>query len=118
MYYHNQLLETEYQLNQDLIKEYFPLEKVTEGLLNVFSRVLGKEKREMYIYMFCVGMKFVSMKEVHVWHEDVKQFQVYDEASNQFMGHLYMDLFPRDGKYSHAAEFDLMKGFTRPNGKR
>jgi Zn-dependent oligopeptidase len=29
-----------------------------------------------------------------------------------------MDLFPRDGKYSHAAEFDLMKGFQRPNGKR
>jgi thimet oligopeptidase len=41
MYYHNKLLETEYQLNQDLIKEYFPLEKVTDGLLNVFSRVLG-----------------------------------------------------------------------------
>jgi Zn-dependent oligopeptidase len=29
-----------------------------------------------------------------------------------------MDLFPRDGKYSHAAEFDLMKGFSRPNGKK
>jgi Zn-dependent oligopeptidase len=43
MYYHNLLLENEYQLNQDLIKEYFPLEKVTEGLLNVFSKVLGNK---------------------------------------------------------------------------
>jgi Zn-dependent oligopeptidase len=82
-YYHNMLLENEYQINQELIKEYFPLQKVTDGMLDIFAEILG--------------MKFqpLSSDETHVWHEDVKQFIVLDSDSNQFIGHLYLDLFPR-----------------------
>jgi len=98
------LLETEYSINQEVIKEYFPLSKVTSGLLDIFSEVLG--------------MKFAPMDSPHVWHEDVSQFAVWDSATNAFMGHLYLDLFPRDGKYGHAAEFDLLKGFNLLNGER
>lgn len=119
-YYHTQVLESEYQINHEKIKEYFPLHKVTEGLLGVFSEVLGVRFEQM------------SKDKVHVWHEDVNQFEVYDSATGTFLGHLYviiiifyiftlnryMDLFPRDGKYGHAAEFDLVKGFTHPDGRR
>jgi metallopeptidase MepB len=44
-----------------------------------------------------------------VWHEDVQVFSVWDDAGegNGFVGYLYLDLFPREGKYGHAANFNL-----------
>ena len=44
-----------------------------------------------------------------VWHEDVQVFSVWDDAGegSGFIGYLYLDLFPREGKYGHAANFNL-----------
>jgi metallopeptidase MepB len=44
-----------------------------------------------------------------VWHEDVQVFSVWDEEAqgSGFVGYLYLDLFPREGKYGHAANFNL-----------
>jgi thimet oligopeptidase len=105
-FYDNRLLQTEYEVNDELIKEYFPLETVTKGLLEIYQVILG------------LSFKFLPPDQAHVWHEDVKQYEVYDSHSNAFMGHFYLDLFPRDGKYGHAAEFDIQKGLNLPNGTR
>lgn len=48
----------------------------------------------------------------------MQQFEVYDKESNQFMGHFYLDLHPRDGKYGHAAEFDIQKGCNTNSGRQ
>lgn len=122
------LLQTEYEINEEFIKEYFPLDKVTKGLLEIYQEVLGLKFREL------------PPQYTHVWHEDVKQFEVYDSETTNFMGHFYLDLFPREGKYGHAAEckeipnislksshfffffkktiVDLQKGFDFPDGTR
>jgi thimet oligopeptidase len=78
-------LQTEYQVDHELIKEYFPLEKVTTGTLAVYQELLSLRFAEL------------PKDKRHVWHEDVKQFEVYDKESNAFMGHFYLDLHPRDG---------------------
>jgi metallopeptidase MepB len=41
-----------------------------------------------------------------VWHPDVQVFSVWDseDEGSGFIGYLYLDLFPRDGKYGHAAK--------------
>lgn len=41
MYYHTILLDTEFRLDEDKIKEYFPLEKVTTGMFDIYQRILG-----------------------------------------------------------------------------
>lgn len=102
----NLLLKTEYEVNDELIKEYFPLEQVTKGLLEIYQIVLGLRFQQL------------AADQAHVWHEDVQQFEVYDSQTNKFIGHFYLDLFPRDGKYGHAAEFDIQKGYELPDGTR
>jgi len=44
-----------------------------------------------------------------VWHPDVTCYEVRDKASKNTLGHFYMDLYPRDDKYGHAAAFPILK---------
>eukprot|EP01117_Protostelium_nocturnum_P003259 TRINITY_DN1420_c0_g2_i1.p2 TRINITY_DN1420_c0_g2~~TRINITY_DN1420_c0_g2_i1.p2 ORF type:complete len:759 (-),score=281.48 TRINITY_DN1420_c0_g2_i1:2611-4866(-) len=105
-YYENILLEREYQVDHQKISEYFPLEKVTDGLLKIYQNLLG------------LTFTKLTKEEAHVWHEDVEQFKVSDTSSGGLVGYFYLDLHPRDGKYGHAAEFGLLQGFQLPEGGR
>jgi len=105
-FYDQMLLEKEYQVDHEFIKQYFPLHKVTQGLLQVYQQVLSLRFQEL------------PKEKSHVWHEDVKQYEVYDKKTDKFVGHFYLDLHPRDGKYGHAAEFALQKGCELGDGTR
>jgi len=110
-YYDRLLLEKKYQLDSQKISEYFPLTHTIEGMLKIFESLFGLEFVE------------VTDNSKSVWHEDTKQFRVYNEKPSDgdeqtFVGWLYLDLHPRDGKYGHAANFNLQPGFTDENGKR
>ena len=50
------------------------------------------------IYQEILGFRFEEVEKPYVWHEDVQLFSVYDKDSNDFIGHFYLDLYPRDGK--------------------
>lgn len=111
-FYNRMLLETEYQVNHEKIKEYFAMERVTTEMLNIYEGVLG--------------LKFQDCTEKYkTWHPDVKvsfsiliptctfqAFEVHDAAGNDFVGVFYLDLYPRDGKYKHAAVFPLRPGYS------
>ena len=48
------------------------------------------------------------------WHEEVRLFVVHEAAGSgkdagSLVGHFYLDLHPREGKYGHAAIFHLLK---------
>jgi len=59
------------------------------------------------------GISFVA-QEVPVWHESVRYYEVHEAAaggkSGALLGGLYLDLFPREGKFSHAAAFGIRNG--------
>jgi metallopeptidase MepB len=118
-YFDTLMLEKDYQLDQNKISEYFPLQTSISGMLNIFEELFG--------------LQFIEVAGAHrdeispsgkgsdiIWHPDVQVFAVWDDASegNGFVGYLYLDLFPRDGKYGHAANFNLQPGFLYPNGTR
>lgn len=109
-YYHRLLVEKKYQINQEKIAEYFPLKHTIDGMLKIFETLFGLEFVE------------ITDDTKNVWHEDTKQYAVYNEktgdAEHTFVGHLYLDLHPRDGKYGHAANFNIQRGYTDKNGKR
>ena len=100
-YYDNQIRRTEYGVDQMVVAGYFPLFRVVEGMLDLTGEVFGLEYREV---------------EAPVWHEDVITYAVVDRASGEHIAHFHMDLFPREGKFSHAAAFTLVGGRRLQDG--
>jgi thimet oligopeptidase len=51
----------------------------------------------------------ISIKEASfpLWHKDVKSYQISDKDGS-LIGYFVMDMFPREGKFGHAAMFDVI----------
>ncbi|KAL2012533.1 hypothetical protein VTN00DRAFT_58, partial [Thermoascus crustaceus] len=118
-FYDRLMLEKNYQLDQQLIAEYFPLQTSIEGMLKIFEELFG------LVFVEITGEDRDKVAESGkgsdiVWHEDVQIFSVWDDEGegSGFVGYLYLDLFPRDGKYGHAANFNIQPGFIDVDGKR
>ena len=93
-YYHEMLMREKYAVDQNEVKEYFPMASVIEGVLEVYQTVLNLE--------------FKESENPNVWHEDIKQYEVIDKTNNQLLGIFYLDLYPRDGKFKHYAAFGFL----------
>lgn len=92
MYYHTKLMKEKYGVDEELIKEYFPLERVISETLEIYQELLS--------------LKFIKVEEPG-WHEEVVCYRVNDAESGSLKGFFYLDLHPREGKYGHAAVFGL-----------
>jgi thimet oligopeptidase len=75
------------------VRRYFDFGKVRQGLLDVTSRLFGVT----YTPVGAAG-----------WHPDVTSYDV--SLAGERIGRIHLDLHPRDRKYNHAAQFDLVPG--------
>uniref|UniRef100_A0A183AL25 Peptidase_M3 domain-containing protein n=1 Tax=Echinostoma caproni TaxID=27848 RepID=A0A183AL25_9TREM len=98
-YYMNLAKEKDYAVDQQKLKKYFPLKAVKSGVLRLYQHLLG--------------LTFAQVETTNVWHPDVEMYSVTDADSNTLLGYFYLDLHPREGKYSHAAVFDLQMSCLR-----
>ncbi|MFD2202055.1 M3 family metallopeptidase [Shivajiella indica] len=86
-YYEEKLRKQKFDLDEQEIKPYFPLDKVQEGVFMVVNKLWG--------------LTFHEIKEIPVYHPDAKAFEV-KEANGSHVGVLYMDFFPRASKRGGA----------------
>ncbi|KAL9651480.1 hypothetical protein ABK040_001427 [Willaertia magna] len=102
-YYLNRLKEDEFNVDDNLVKQYFPLDKVLNGILSIAQETLS--------------LRFEEVKDPKVWFEDVQMYAVFDKESDKFLGQFYLDLYPREGKYTHFAAFPLSPHWIDEKGK-
>ena len=93
-YYIRAYQEAVCDFDKDNLRQYFPLHVVRNGLFKIYQTLLG--------------VTFQEIVTTNKWHEDVLLFSVTDTASNVLLGYFYLDMFPREGKFSHAAAFDFV----------
>ena len=118
-FYDRLLLEQDYSLDQQKIAEYFPLQSSIRGMLEIFEQLFGL----VFVEITDADRSSISPTgkgEDIIWHPDVQLFSVWDDEGegNGFVGYLYLDLHPREGKYGHAANFNIQPGFVDENGKK
>ncbi len=100
-YWGNKYKKENLAVDPEKIKEYFPSDVVIDGMLELFGNLLG-----------------IAFEPAHipVWHPDVKAFKIVNQADGKLVAYFYMDLYPREGKYKHAACFDLVAGQEKEDG--
>ncbi|ANZ74320.1 BA75_01209T0 [Komagataella pastoris] len=108
-YYDNKLLESEYKVDEQKLAEYFPMESTIEKMLAIYE------------HLFNLQFEQVDESDKQVWHPDVKQFSVWkvdNPDSPEFVGWIYFDLHPREGKYGHAANFGIGPSYIKEDGSK
>jgi thimet oligopeptidase len=90
-----------FNIDERAIAEYFPIEKTLQGLLAIYKQFLGIE--------------FETVNATGFWHPDVKLVKVFNANKSQLLGYLFLDLFPRDYKFTHAAHFDIIPAVKKGN---
>jgi thimet oligopeptidase len=101
-YYRERIRERRYAIDQEELRKYFPTPPTVRWMLDISERLYG--------------LRF-EQRQVPIWHEDVLYIDVTDAASGAFIGGIYLDLYPRDGKYKHAAAWPL-RGVSRRTGRK
>lgn len=102
LYYQNRLLASAYGVDTAELRNYFALERVMEGMFLVYEHLFG--------------VRFHPVEPTRPWVEDLRLYVVEDAGSLEPLGAFYLDLYPREGKYNHFAQFDVIGGKRLPNG--
>ncbi|MGL5389942.1 MAG: oligopeptidase A [Shewanella sp.] len=86
-FYAEKLQQHKYEISQEILRPYFPEDKVLAGLFYTVSRLFG--------------LRIEEQTEFERWHDDVRFFDIYDE-SGELRGSFYLDLYARTGKRGGA----------------
>jgi thimet oligopeptidase len=93
-YLHTAIRRERFGIDPNEVAAYFPLERVVQGMFDLTGEVFGLEYRRL--------------EGVAVWHPDVTVYEIADRATGHPLATFYADLFPREGKFGHAAAFDMV----------
>lgn len=86
-YYSEKLKAERFDLNDEMLKPYFELEKSIQAVFDLTTHLFG--------------ITYKRNDEIQVYHPEVKAFEVFDKEGN-FLAVLYTDFHPREGKRSGA----------------
>ncbi|MDO4511023.1 MAG: M3 family metallopeptidase [Bacteroidales bacterium] len=100
-YYSNKEKDANYNIDDELLRPYFELNNVIEGVFGLATKLYG--------------LQFTENHNAQVFHPDVQAFDVTDRDGN-FIGMLYTDFFPRSTKQSGAWMTDFREQHFDENG--
>ncbi len=102
-YFANQLKKQKYNVDAEELRVYFPYQQVLDGMFAIYQHIFG--------------LKFERVDPPYKWIGDLQLYAVSDAKTGEPLGLFYLDMFPRDGKYHHFAQFGIVEGKLLPDGK-
>ncbi len=95
------LRKARYDIDDELLRPWFSLDQVMQGMFDIVERVMG----------LTVTQKAIE----EVWHPEVRYYEIHDEAGT-WLGAFYTDWFPRKEKRQGAWMNDFISGGPQPDG--
>ena len=86
-YYSHKLQMKKFNIDAEMLRPYFQLDKVIDGVFGLANRLYG--------------ITFKENKDIPVYHPDVKAYEVFDKDGS-YLAVFYADFHPRDGKQGGA----------------
>lgn len=102
-YYNNQVKKQKYAVDTEALRVYFPFQKTLEGMFAIYQSIFG--------------MKFEKVAVQQKWVDDLQLYAVTDSGTGEPLGLFYLDMFPREGKFNHFAQFEIIGGKLLADGK-
>ena len=105
-FYSNMYKSKFLNVNEKIIQNYFPSNYSISQILKIYGDLFGikiiliKGKREQYYF------------------KNTDLYKVIEKKNNEILGYIYLDLYPRIGKFNHAATFDIQSTYINNFGKR
>lgn len=94
-YYGHELQKRRFKFDSEEVRAYFPLARVLDGTFKIYSTLFG--------------VTFEELKGFPLWHPDAKLYGV-KTPKGEVISYFALDLYPREGKYGHAAAFGIIGG--------
>lgn len=96
LYLQEKHIKQRYSYDKEQVKEYFPVDGVLSGMFAIAGTLYGIQMKEM--------------ENAPVWSPEVRLFSVSNSTDGSTIGYLYLDPYPREGKYGHFAAANVMQG--------
>lgn len=93
-YYEELVRREQFDVDGQEVRRYFDFARVRQGVLDTTARLFG--------------LRYEPRADLPRWHDDVTGYDVYQ--GDELIGRIYLDLHPREGKFKHAAQFDIVSG--------
>ena len=95
-YLYNKQRKLLYSYDSEQVRQYFPLGHVMQEMFSIYGPMFG--------------IRFEEVKDAPAWAPEVTLFRVSNITDGRTVGFLYLDPYPREGKYSGMAEFGIING--------
>ncbi|HET9233310.1 MAG TPA: M3 family metallopeptidase, partial [Candidatus Eisenbacteria bacterium] len=93
-YYSELVKKEQFDFNSQELRDYYDYPRVKQGILDITAKMFGVTYR--------------PIENPDVWHPSVEAYELFE--GDRMIGRFYLDMHPREGKYSHAAQFGLRRG--------
>jgi thimet oligopeptidase len=93
-YLNDRIKAEQYGVNASEVRPYFQYENVKNAVLATTGKLFG--------------IRYQRVADAKVWHPDVETYDVYE--GSRMLGRIYLDMFPRENKYKHYANFGVLRG--------
>ena len=101
-YYSHKLQMEKYNLDAEMLRPYFQLDKVIQGVFGLATKLYG--------------ITFKENKEIPVYHPDVKAYEVFDKDGS-YLAVFYADFYPREGKQGGAWMTEFQGQYINKEGE-